>query len=149
MRLKDPFPEAEWEIWYQDTFDRECPRSIDVSGTGLVEGLVQLWARHLFSTVHSSGFRGFSRFNLFWKQEKKSIQLEGEWEGLVLLREWVFGEKETIRGHYLEEGDSSLLALLAWSHCQLLAKGRGGELIPRLAASSRDRRDFESRLRDQ
>ena len=53
----DPAPEAEWQVWYQDTFDRECPPSVDVRGRGLVSGLTELWARHLFETVRPGGDR--------------------------------------------------------------------------------------------
>ena len=40
--LRDPAPEAEWELWYRDTFDMECPPSVDVSGRGLAKGLMEL-----------------------------------------------------------------------------------------------------------
>ena len=43
--LDDPARETEWEVWYLDTFDRECPPSVDVRGRGLVRGLIELWAR--------------------------------------------------------------------------------------------------------
>lgn len=90
----DPAPEAEWEVWYQDTFDRECPRQIEIAGLGLVNGLIELWARHLYETVQANGQKGFSRFNLWWKQKGQSIQVIGEWEGLIQLREWIFGGKQ-------------------------------------------------------
>jgi hypothetical protein len=38
----DPVPDAAWEAWYQDIFDRECPPSVDVRGQGLAKGLTEL-----------------------------------------------------------------------------------------------------------
>ena len=73
--ITDPAPDAEWEVWYQDLFDRECPRQVEVSGRGLAAGLSELWARHLFETVGVDGQKGFSRFNLWWKQPKKSVMV--------------------------------------------------------------------------
>jgi hypothetical protein len=45
-------------VWYRDTFDRETRPSVDVRGQGLVEGLTELWARHLFETVRHGGGEG-------------------------------------------------------------------------------------------
>jgi len=73
--FSDPDPEAEWQVWYRDTFDRECPPSVDVSGFGLAKGLTELWARHLFEAVGVDGKGGFSRFHLWWKQEGKTIDV--------------------------------------------------------------------------
>ena len=56
----DPAPRAAWELWYQDLFDRECPRQVEVRGQGLVQGLAELWARHLFETVQVDGQKGLS-----------------------------------------------------------------------------------------
>ena len=81
---------AQWQIWYQDTFDRETPRKVEVEGQGLVDGLVELWSRHLKETVTASGGSGFSRFNLWWKQEATSIVIEGSQEGMVRVRSWIF-----------------------------------------------------------
>ena len=38
----DLVPEAEWKIWFQDNFDLECPRQVDLAGRGLVKGLMEL-----------------------------------------------------------------------------------------------------------
>src|SRR5687768_15009963 len=56
------YPDEEWVIWYVDTFDRDFPPRSEVSGRGLVEGLAQLWARHLFESVRPDGQSGFSSF---------------------------------------------------------------------------------------
>jgi hypothetical protein len=137
----NPFPDAEWEIWYQDAFDRECPRRVEVVGVGLVEGLVELWARHLSETVGAGGQRGFSRFNLWWKDKGRSVEVAGDWTGQVRLREWVFGRERTVC-----QGDTALLARIALAHCRLLQAGRSGETILAAAAAATNPRDFESAL---
>jgi hypothetical protein len=85
MARRDLAPEAEREVWYQDTFDRECPPSVDVRGRGLVEGLTELWARHLFETVRPSGGEGFSRFHLRWKPGR-FVRIEGDQAGATRLQ---------------------------------------------------------------
>jgi hypothetical protein len=78
--LRTPAPEAEWELWYRDTFDIECPPNVDVCGRGLVKGLMELWARYLFETVRLDGSLGFSRFHLRW-EHWPAIMIEGNWQG--------------------------------------------------------------------
>jgi hypothetical protein len=139
-------PEAAWEIWYQDTFDRECPRSIDLSGGGLVNGLVELWARHLFETVRPDGKLGFSRFNLWWKQKDRSLEVAGDWAGQSRLREWVFAGKHHTDQGYVESGDKELLRAVARAHCRLALVGRTSEAILSIAGRSVRREDFEVQL---
>jgi hypothetical protein len=136
---------AEWQVWYEDTFDRESPRSVDTSGRGLVRGLMELWARHLCETVTAEGSRGFARFNLWW--EGGSIEIDGNWEGAVRLRDWVFG-KRPIRKGYVEEADADLLSRIAAAHAGLVLVRRSQACAPILeaAAAAADRRDFEKRL---
>jgi len=138
--------DAEWEIWYQDTFDRDCPRRVEIAGRGLVEGLLELWARLLFETVQADGGRGFSRFNLWWKQAKTSIEIEGEWDGLVRLREWVYGSKWRSTKGYAEEGDLELLKNLAAAHKHLILRGATSERILAVAKTSENHADFEAHL---
>lgn len=138
-------PGSEWEVWYQDMFDRETPRSVDVSGQGLVEGLMELWARHLFSRVRPDGGEGFARFNLW--SEGQSIQVEGPWEGAVRLREWIYGDKGTIREGYVKEARGRTLQEVAAAHTRLILAGGSGEQILEMAAASRSRRDFGRRLK--
>ena len=52
-RMVNPEPYAVWQVWYQDNFDRETPRRVEVEGEGLVLGLAELWSRHLFETVQA------------------------------------------------------------------------------------------------
>ena len=142
---KDADSEAQWELWYEDTFDRGCPRQIERSGRGLVEGLVELWARHLHETVQASGGQGFSRFNLWWKPVRKSLEVTGDWKGLVRLREWVFGSQEARVTGYLG-GDRTLLRKVAVAHRDLIL---GGDTSERIAAAARtcvNRSDFEEFL---
>lgn len=131
--LVDPDPGAEWEVWYQDIFDRECPRQIEVAGRGLAAGLTELWARHLSETVQANGQKGFSRFNLWWKQEKKSVEVAGAWVGMVRLREWGSGDKE-------------LLMRIAALHGCLILAGQTSEGILAAAEASERREEFERRL---
>lgn len=42
-----PSDAAWWQVWSEDTFDREAPRRVKVEGEGLEKGLVELWVRHL------------------------------------------------------------------------------------------------------
>ena len=144
--LSDADPAAEWELWYQDAFDRECPRRVEVAGRGLAAGLAELWARHLFETVQADGQQGFSRFNLWWKQEKKSVAVAGEWSGMVRLRQWIFGNKgQTYKG-YVEEGNKALLMRVAALHGCLILTGQTGEKILATAAACVSRENFEKRL---
>ena len=124
-------PEAEWKVWYQDTFDRECPRQIEVSGQGLVEGLVELWARHLTETVQANGSRGFARFNLWLQEELQSIVIDGDWDGLVQLRGW------------MEVGGRSFLRRVACAHAALIQRGGECNVIPASASKIRNRSQFE------
>jgi hypothetical protein len=142
----DPVPDAEWQVWYEDTFDRACPRRIDASGRGLVRGLAELWARHLCETVQADGSRGFSRFNLWWAP--RSIQIAGDWQGAARLRHWVFGEQTHIRQGYVESGDTDLLRQLAAAHAHLVLAGQSSELILLAAMAAADRPDFKRRLAD-
>lgn len=144
--IPDPAPDTKWQVWYEDTFDHECPRRIDISGRGLVWGLTELWARHLYETVQANGRRGFSRFNLWWAS--RSIEIAGDWQGAVRLRHWVFGEKTRIRQGYIESGDTGLLIKIAAAHAHLVSAGQSSEPILSTAMAAADRRDFERRLAD-
>jgi len=137
----DPAPKADWEVWYRDTFDRECPPKVDAYGNGLVKGLMELWARHLFE-----GLNGFSRFDLFWKQEKKWIEICGNGKGAARLRTWMFGAKETADRGYVEEADIELLEKTAIAHAKLILMNKTSDFILGLAATAADRQDFETQV---
>lgn len=144
----EPVPEAQWEIWYQDTFDRESPRGIDAAGSGLVEGLIELWARHLFETVQPDGGQGFSRFNLWWVQGRRSLDITGDWTGQTRLRGWVFGNKKSADQGYVRSADEKLLWAVARAHCRLALAGHSSEAILEAAVRSDRREDFVAKLSD-
>ncbi len=137
----DPAPKAEWEVWYRDTFDRECPPKVDVHGYGLVKGLMELWARHLFE-----GLDGFSRFDLLWKPEKKWIEISGDGKRAARLRTWMFGTKRTAERGYVAEAEIDLLEMIAIAHAKLIVSGKTGEPILAKAATAVDRQNFETQL---
>ncbi|MFL7791076.1 MAG: hypothetical protein AB8I69_02970 [Anaerolineae bacterium] len=144
--LIDPDPEAEWQVWYEDTFDRECPRQVEIAGRGLANGLIELWTRHLFETVQADGQEGFSRFNLWWKQKEQSITIIGKWEGSIRVRKWIFGDNRQTYAEYTHEGDKELLMTLAVTHGNLVLDGRTSEAILAEAKAASSRKDFETRL---
>ena len=144
--ITDPAPDAEWEVWYQDLFDRETPRQVEISGRGLMAGLSELWARHLFETVGVDGQKGFSRFNLWWKQPEKSVMVTGVWDGMVRLRKWIFGSKRSASKGYLDDGDKDLLMKVAMIHSCMVLVGQASELILAAAENSTSRSDFEGQL---
>jgi hypothetical protein len=138
--------QAQWEVWYRDTFDRECPPSIDVSGKGLVQGLTELWARHLFETIRPGGMTGFSHFHLRW--EEGFVNIEGDRQGAYRLREWIFGSKKHTRKGYIAAGDARLLNKLSATHAALLLSGRSSQPILALAAAAKNRKEFEAQIAD-
>jgi hypothetical protein len=142
--ILDPAPEAKWEVWYRDTFDRETRPSVDVRGEGLIEGLIELWARHLFETVRPEGATGFSRFHLRW--DGNSVQITGDPDGAVRLRAWVFGAQRTATHGYRAAGDAQLLDQVAGTHALLVSVGASSEPILAGAAAAQDRADLQRRL---
>jgi hypothetical protein len=138
-------PDAQWQIWYQDMFDRECPRQVVAEGTGLVAGLCELWSRHLFETLQTNGQRGFSRFNLWWRQPGRSVEIDGDRRAMSRLREWVYGDEEQVRDRYVEGGES-LLGRVAEMHARLVLGGETGEAILAAARDAEDCADLLRRL---
>ena len=113
-----------------------------------MQGLTELWARHLFETVQASGQKGFSRFNLWWEQRGQSIEVVGDWEGQIRLRKWVFGDKRTARAGYVRAGDKKLLTKVAEVHSKLILAGQTNEAILTAARAAASRKDLETRLLD-
>jgi len=144
--LVDAEPEAEWQVWYEDTFDRECPRQVEAAGTGLAAGLVELWRHHLRETVQADGRRGFSRFNLWWKQAGKSVTIIGDWEGMVRLRGWIFGPQRRARKDRVRAAELDLLMTVAATHSSLISAGKTSAEIVSAALVAENREDFEDRL---
>ncbi len=143
--LPDPAPEAEWEVWYRDMFDRECPPSVDVRGRGLVSGLMELWARHLYETVRPGGGQGFSRFHLRWI-ERRTVHIDGSGPGASKLRQWLFGKKRSNLKGYVAEADGRLLGKVAVTHAKLILAGGSCKQILEAAQVAPDRQAFEREL---
>jgi hypothetical protein len=139
-----PDPGDVWEVWYRDMFDPETPPSIDASGTGLVAGLKELWARYLGETVQADGHLGFSRFHLY--RDSGHITVEGPWEGAVRLREFVFGSKRSFSSGYVNAADQHALSTIAMTHARLAGEGRSSEEILEAAVAAGDWSELEARL---
>jgi len=142
--LRDPFPDAGWEVWYQDTFDRETPFTVEAKGRGLIAGLIELWARHLSETVRPDGFTGFSRFWLRW-DDQASVQIDPDREGSTRLRAWMFGDR-SVRDGYVRAADARLLGQVAGVHACLIAAGRSADEILTAASEAGDRASFWEKL---
>lgn len=140
----EPYPDEEWAVWYADTFDRDAPPRVDVRGRGLVEGLAQLWARHLFETVRPDGQQGFSSFDLRWKRGR--VEIGGDREGARRLRGWMFGKKEHSYKGYAAEAEPALLKKVATAHARLIERQQTAEQILAIALVAKDGTDFASRL---
>lgn len=142
----EPYPDEEWAVWYTDTFDRDAPPRVDARGRGLVEGLAQLWARHLFETVRPDGRQGFSSFDLRWKQGR--VEIGGDREGARRLRGWMFGKKEHSYKGYAAEADPALLKKVATAHARLIERRQGTEQLLAIALAAKDGTDFANQLND-
>ena len=139
---------AEWEIWYQDTFDLACPRQLELAGRGLINGLVKLWARHLYETIQPDGSDGFSRFNLWWKQGACSIAITGDNTGQLKLRSWVFGEGRSGDQSYMEAADQDLLAIIAEAHSRLILINQKSDELTNLALLLKNKDAFIRQLKN-
>ena len=133
--------DVKWQLWYEDTFDREAPRLIEAEGRGLVRGLVALWRRHLKDAVQVDGRLGFSRFNLWLPEQGHSIEAPSEDAmALTRLRMWAYGPPDCSRT------DDRLLKRLAKAHARLILRGQTSERIVRAAHTSTTRDEFLARL---
>jgi hypothetical protein len=121
---------------------------VDVSGVGLVQGLRELWARYLFETVSADGAHGFSRFSLRWSGGYVSVDAywDGQWDGAKRLRQWMFRDKPDPTRGYVAEARAELLDKVARTHAHLVADDKAATRIQALAATARDRADFERKL---
>ena len=134
--------EAQWELWYQDSFDRESPRQKEVTGIGLKQGLCSLWAYHLYETIRPEGCIGFSHFNLWLDQQKLSIEIKGDLKGQIKLRQWLFEGRSVKHLPLLQIADETLVTLIAEFHMQLGLKEQTSARIIEMADAARDRDDF-------
>lgn len=136
--MSEALREDTWQVWYQDTFDREAPRRVEVEGRGLVEGLAELWRFHLREGVDEAGRPTFSRFNLWLVERGQSVRPADSPEGVARLRAWIFAGGEA--------PDSRLLEGIAQVHARRLGEDPGGEGILQAAVRARDRAAFEAWL---
>jgi hypothetical protein len=143
----DPAPEIRWEVWSEDTFDREARPTQDAGGKGLVDGVKALWIRFLLETVRPEGREGFTRFYLR-RDSPVGFPIKGPWDGAVHLRNWIFGTKTRAYRGRLEAADRQLLEAITHIHAQLLLQERSSEPILTMAAEAADRRDFTARLEE-
>ncbi|MBG0788819.1 MAG: hypothetical protein H0S79_27325, partial [Anaerolineaceae bacterium] len=112
-----------------------------LSGEGLANGLVELWARHLFETVQPDGQIGFAKFDLWWKNEFWPVLIFGDEGGQLKIRQWVYGEGEA-GPNYLDTADRPLLRAIAETHAQLLTNELESDEIITLASKSNSRAEF-------
>jgi hypothetical protein len=133
----------EWELWYQDTFDRGSPRRIEQTGQDLTAGLTALWRHHLMESVGSGSQSGFSRFNLWLTQGQQSIEIAGQRKGLMRLRRWILEDipENEVCDSVIPE--KRLLNQVAETHRRLYVSGRSSAEIPALAGKSSSREEFE------
>ncbi len=138
----EPGTDIEWDVWYEDLFDRDCDPRIDVRGKGLVKGLMELWARYMFEAVGSKGERGFSRFHLTYNKEPGSIQINDNKEGAKTLRTWLFNNKRHCERGYVGEADSELLKIIALTHAKIAGSENASGQIFHIATISKTRDAF-------
>lgn len=127
-----------WTLWYQDTFDRDCPRQIESQGQKLEDGLTDLWRRHLNETVQADGTFGFARFNLWWHDQ--SINIVGPIRGALRLKAWTTSPARLGR-------PNRLLRRIAQAHARLIRQGQDSEAILAAAARATDRAAFQAWIR--
>jgi len=138
----DPISIAEWDLWYQDNFDLECPRQISRSGQGLIVGLIELWAHHLYETIQPNGFFGFDRYNLWWKQEKRGVDIVGDLTGQLKLRKWMYGKRRSSYAGCMAIADKELIHLIAEAHSRLILLDQTSKAIVNLAIQSESKAMF-------
>lgn len=136
------FEETKWEIWYHDNFDHDTPREKELAGTGLIQGLGNLWAQHLYETINSGGFIGFSRFNLWLNQQKVSIVIKGDLEGQGKLRQWVFEGRSAKHATPMQIADEAILNLIVQFHITLGLNDQSSARIIEMACSASGRDEF-------
>ena len=142
----DPISVAEWDLWYQDNFDLECHRKISRSGHGLIVGLIELWAHHLYETIQPTGFLGFDRYNLWWVQQNCSFEVVGDIVGQVKLRHWVYGDRRSGYAGCMEIADKDLLRILADAHSRLVIIDQKSDLIIEKVLQSDSKETFRDLL---
>jgi hypothetical protein len=131
---------GEWEVWYRDTFDRECPAKVEVRGKALADGLAELWARYLTDTVEGDGTIGFSHFWLEWDERRIDLTDKYQtqcWSGARRLRAWLVCPTDHESG-YVANAAPVLLRQLTLAHARHADRPRAAEWILTMALNARD-----------
>ena len=139
--------DEEWEIWHQDNFDPDTPRQVFLTGEGLFNGLTKLWVWHLYETVQKDGFISFSKYNLWFKQTKRSIEVIGDIPGQKKLHKWLFRDYLSSNVDCKDAVDQYLLGFIVKAHLNLLEEGRTSEIIIEQAIKSDNKYQFEKLLK--
>jgi len=142
----DPAPDARWEIWHQDTFDRAAPRTREASGRGLQAGLVELWSRHLREGIDEEGRPTFARFNLWWPQTASSVAITGYRSGAARLRRWLRPGRAATGAPDEPRLSRARLLQIAHAHGRLLLAGQNSAPLLELARDAAHWADFARRL---
>ena len=68
--MSEKHEQLKWSITYRDTFDRDTPPMVEVTGTGLTQGLSALWKKTLREGYDFSSPTGetFSQFFMSWEE---------------------------------------------------------------------------------
>jgi hypothetical protein len=142
--------EAEWQVWYHDSFDHDASPLLNREGVGFLKGLIVLWSYYLSERVDNNGQFGFSDFSLRCNDQCVFIHGDGSSLGVsgtvckqhLKLRLWIFGDAEYVH----EPADNDLLTAVAESHQKLLSVGRSSAALFALASKCKDSHEFRQSL---
>ena len=122
-----PDATTEWVLWHHDTFDRDTPATVERRGTGILQGLYELWKSTLSEGITDAGDSSFSHFQLTWGETASRRADAGvqpfDNASLLKLRRWAnFSSQNRTNAlsHEPYQQNNSLLRSLARVHCHLL-----------------------------
>lgn len=123
-------PDAAWEVWSLDTFDRDAPAHRDAAGRGLRAGLRELWRRVLTEGLLDSSDRTFTDFHLSCgRRVDLGVQPFAN-RAYARLRGWIYGVPGPYepggakdRDGWRERERTELLDALVLAHERLLVGG--------------------------
>lgn len=114
-----PNASTTWQLWYGDMFDMDAPPSLEAGGTGIVNGLYEIWRHTLKEAIQDSGSSSFSRFHLTWGNtaaERVDVLVDPFNNlSLLKLRGWA-----GLMSRQTEPEDERILMRLAQLHYELL-----------------------------
>lgn len=125
-----PGSSTDWILWHRDTFDHETPPIVEAEGTGIIDGLRELWKSVLSEGIDDSGTATFSSFHLAWggtagEQISVHVATAGN-VSLLKLRQWaglsaVASSRPDVEGNEVgvRTGDALIQRLARW-HYRLL-----------------------------